>query len=153
MSITQRRSLDSNAIKLIAILAMTVDHIAWAVFPGYPRAALPLLMHLIGRITCPIMCYFIAEGFHYTHDVRKYTARLFLFALFSHFCYLYASNDFVDWHSFIPFYYGSLLNQTSVMWSLAWGLVMLRVANSDKIVDRLEPLLIILICVVSFPSD
>ena len=52
MSITQRRSLDSNAIKLIAILAMTVDHIAWAVFPGYPRAALPLLMHLIGRITC-----------------------------------------------------------------------------------------------------
>lgn len=76
MSITQRRSLDSNAIKLIAILAMTVDHIAWAVFPGYPRAALPLLMHLIGRITCPIMCYFIAEGFHYTHDVRKYTARL-----------------------------------------------------------------------------
>lgn len=38
MSITQRRSLDSNAIKLIAILAMTVDHIAWAVFPGYPRA-------------------------------------------------------------------------------------------------------------------
>ena len=110
-------------------------------------------MHLIGRITCPIMCYFIAEGFHYTHDVRKYTARLFLFALFSHFCYLYASNDFVDWHSFIPFYYGSLLNQTSVMWALAWGLVMLRVANSDKIVDRLKPLLIILICVVSFPSD
>ena len=153
MSITQRRSLDSNAIKLIAILAMTVDHIAWAVFPGYPRAALPLLMHLIGRITCPIMCYFIAEGFHYTHDVRKYTARLFLFALFSHFCYLYASNDFVDWHSFIPFYYGSLLNQTSVMWSLAWGLVMLRVANSDKIADRLKPLLIILICVLSFPSD
>ena len=153
MSITQRRSLDSNAIKLIAILAMTVDHIAWAVFPGYPRAALPLLMHLIGRITCPIMCYFIAEGFHYTHDVRKYTARLFLFALFSHFCYLYASNDFVDWHSFIPFYYGSLLNQTSVMWSLAWGLVMLRVANSGRIADRLKPLLIILICVASFPSD
>ena len=85
MSITERRFLDSNAIKLIAILAMTVDHIAWAVFPGYPRAALPLLMHLIGRITCPIMCYFIAEGFHHTHDVRKYTARLFLFAFLSHF--------------------------------------------------------------------
>ena len=153
MSITEHRFLDSNAIKLIAILAMTVDHIAWAVFPGYPRAALPLLMHLIGRITCPIMCYFIAEGFHHTHDVRKYTARLFLFAFLSHFCYLYASADFIDWHSFIPFYYGSLLNQTSVMWSLAWGLVMLRVANSGRIADRLKPLLIILICVASFPSD
>ena len=47
MSITQRRSLDSNAIKLIAILAMTVDHIAWAVFPGYPRAAHHLPDHVL----------------------------------------------------------------------------------------------------------
>ena len=153
MSITEHRFLDSNAIKLIAILAMTVDHIAWAVFPGYPRAALPLLMHLIGRITCPIMCYFIAEGFHHTHDVRKYTARLFLFAFLSHFCYLYASADFIDWHSFIPFYYGSLLNQTSVMWSLAWGLVMLRVANHPGYSQLKKTLLVVLICLVSFPSD
>ena len=36
----QRKGLDSNAIKLIAILAMTIDHIAWAAFPGYPREAL-----------------------------------------------------------------------------------------------------------------
>ena len=113
------KGLDSNAIKLIAILAMTVDHIAWAVFPGYPREWLPLAMHLVGRLTCPIMCYFIAEGFHHTRDVRKYTARLFAFAVISHFCYIYASADFVDWRSFIPFYYGAVLNQTSVMWSLA----------------------------------
>ena len=153
MSITEHRFLDSNAIKLIAILAMTVDHIAWAVFPGYPRAALPLLMHLIGRITCPIMCYFIAEGFHHTRDVRKYTERLFLFALISHFCYLYASTDFAGWRSFIPFLGGSVLNQTSVMWSLAWGLVMLRVVQSGRVNSRLKPLLVLLICAVSFPSD
>ena len=66
----QKPSLTSNAIKLIAILAMTLDHIAWAVWPGYPREFLPLLLHLIGRITCPIMCYFVAEGFHYTLGVK-----------------------------------------------------------------------------------
>lgn len=148
-----KKTLSSNAIKLIAIAAMTVDHVAWAVFPGYPRAALPLLMHLIGRITCPIMCYFIAEGYHYTHDVRKYTARLFLFAVLSHFCYIFASTDFVDWHSFIPFYYGSVLNQTSVMWPLAWGLVMLRTVNSEKLSGGVKVLLILLICLVSFPGD
>ena len=120
--IEQGGRLDSNMIKLIAIIAMTVDHIAWAVFPGYPAAPLPVVMHLIGRITCPVMCYFIAEGFHYTRDVRKYTARLFIFAVISHFAYIFASNDYVDWHSFIPFYYGQALNQTSVMWPLAWGL-------------------------------
>lgn len=41
--------------------------------------------------------------------------------------------DFVDVKSFIPFYYGSLVNQTSVMWSLAWDLVMLRAVNSRQI--------------------
>lgn len=147
------KGLDSNAIKLIAILAMTVDHIAWAVFPGYPRDWLPLAMHLVGRLTCPIMCYFIAEGFHHTRDIRKYTARLFVFAVISHFCYIYASADFVDWRSFIPFFYGAVLNQTSVMWSLAWGLVMLRVVNSKKLPHGTQVLLILLICAVSFPSD
>lgn len=149
----QRKGLNSNAIKLIAILAMTIDHIAWAAFPGYPRAALPLAMHLIGRITCPVMCYFIAEGYHYTHDVDKYTARLFVFAVISHFAYIFASNDFSGWRSFIPFSGGNVLNQTSVMWSLAWGLVMLRAANSDKLSAAGKTLVIILICLVSFPSD
>ena len=55
MPLTEKKPLSSNAIKLIAIAAMTVDHIAWAVFPGYPKEFLPLLMHIIGRITCPIM--------------------------------------------------------------------------------------------------
>ena len=148
-----KKTMDANQIKLLAILAMTIDHIAWLVFPGYSKAPLALLMHLIGRMTCPIMCFFIAEGYYHTRDLNRYTLRLFVFAVISHFAYIFASQDFVDARSFIPFYYGGILNQTSVMWALAWGLVMLRVANSDKIADRLKPLLIILICVVSFPSD
>ena len=146
--------LDSNAIKIIAIVAMTIDHIAWAVFPGYPKEVLPMVMHIVGRLTCPIMCYFIAEGYHYTRDINKYTLRLFLFAIVSHFAYIFASTDYVDVKSFIPFYYGKVLNQTSVMWSLAWGLVMLRVVMSEKIQSNLLKVgLVVLICLVSFPSD
>ena len=153
MADTKPGTFNSNTIKLIAILAMTIDHIAWAVYPGYPREIVPLLMHLIGRITCPVMCYFIAEGFHYTKNINRYTARLFGFSVISHFCYIFASAEFVDWKSFIPFYYGNLLNQTSVMWSLAWGLVMLRVADSKKTGNVGKTLLILLICIISFPSD
>jgi len=148
-----KKTLNANAIKLIAILAMTADHIAWLLFPGYPREALPLALHIIGRITCPIMCYFIAEGYHHTRDVGKYTARLFVFAVISHFPYVFASADFVDWRSFIPFYYGQILNQTSVMWPLAWGLVMLRVAHSKKLGQSTQTVLILLICLISFLSD
>lgn len=146
--------MDANMIKLIAIMAMTIDHVTWMMFPGYPREFVPILLHIIGRVTCPIMCYFIAEGYHYTKNVGKYTNRLFAFAFISHFAYVFASMDFVDWKSFIPCYYGSVLNQTSVMWSLAWGLVMLRVVNSQKIrKDAVEIILAILICLISFSSD
>lgn len=145
--------LNSNALKLIAILAMTIDHIAWAAFSGYSKAALPIIMHIIGRITCPVMCYFIAEGYRYTRNINKYTARLFIFAFISHFAYIFAFGGFVDFKSFIPFYNGSVFNQTSVMWSLAWGLVMLRIAHSDKIKPALKPVLVLLVCAVSFPAD
>lgn len=150
---TKSKILDSNQLKLIAIIAMTVDHIAWAMFEGYPTALLPLVMHIIGRLTCPIMCYFIAEGYHYTRNINKYTFRLFAFAFVSHFAYIFASNDFVDFKSFIPFYYGNFLNQTSVMWSLAWGLVMLRIADSKRIKSIYKVLLVILICIITLPSD
>lgn len=145
--------LNSNELKLVAIIAMTVDHIAWAMFDGYPTAPLPIFMHIIGRLTCPIMCYFIAEGYHYTKNINKYTFRLFAFAFISHFTYIFASNAFVDFKSFIPFYYGDFLNQTSVMWSLAWGLVMQRIADSKKIKLTCKVLLVILICIITLPSD
>lgn len=150
---TKSKILNSNQLKLIAIIAMTVDHIAWAMFDGYPSALLPLVMHIVGRLTCPIMCYFIAEGYHYTRNINKYTFRLFAFAFVSHFAYIFASNDFVDFKSFIPFYYGNFLNQTSVMWSLAWGLVMLRIADSKRIKSIYRVLLVILICIITLPSD
>ncbi|MBD8929172.1 MAG: conjugal transfer protein TraX [Clostridiales bacterium] len=153
MFMTKSKILNSNQLKLIAIIAMTVDHIAWALFEGYPTALLPLVMHIIGRLTCPIMCYFIAEGYHYTRNINKYTFRLFAFAFVSHFAYIFASNDFVDFKSFIPFYYGNFLNQTSVMWSLAWGLVMLRIADSKRIKSIYKVLLVILICIITLPSD
>ena len=45
------KKLDSNIIKLIAIIAMTIDHIAWMIYPGYINEIIPIILHLIGRIT------------------------------------------------------------------------------------------------------
>lgn len=149
-----KKILNANQIKVLAIAAMTIDHIAWMVFPGYPRDPLPLIMHIIGRITCPIMCYFIAEGYHHTKHIDRYTCRLYLFAIISHFAYRFASMDFSGWDFFIPFRDGNILNQTSVMWPLAWGLVMLRVTDSSAIRKPwIKTLLILLICFITFPSD
>lgn len=144
-----KKFLNSNAIKLIAIIAMTIDHIAWAVYPGYSTEPGAIVMHIIGRITCPIMCYCIAEGFHYTHDVKKYTLRLLIFALISHVPYMLQSSAFFEFGALalVPFatggsVMGHILNQTSVMWSLAIGLIMLRVNYSENIKQSVKPFLI-----------
>ena len=153
ISDTKRRSgLSRDGLKLIAVAAMTLDHIAWLLFPGYPTQALPLILHIIGRLTCPIMCFFIAEGYHHTKNFRRYALRLLLLAIVSHFAYLYASNAYIDWHSFLPFYYGSVLNQTSVVWSLLGGLLMLRVNDLECPASR-KAVLILLLCLLTFPAD
>ncbi len=151
---TNIKKLNSNSLKLIAIIAMTVDHIAWAVFPGYSHEPVAIVLHIIGRITCPVMCFFIAEGYYYTRNINKYTLRLFVLAFISHFAYIFASGAFDGVKSFIPFYFGSFFNQTSVVWSLAWGLVLLRLNYTDKIKKTwLKMILTALICFISFPSD
>ena len=61
--------MSSNTLKIIAITAMLTDHIAWAFVPS--RSLLGQLMHIIGRLTAPIMCFLIAEGYHHTSNVKN----------------------------------------------------------------------------------
>lgn len=71
--------LNRNQLKYIAIIAMVIDHTAW----GFVEFMTPLgiTMHLMGRLTLPIMCFFIAEGFRHTHNVKRYLLRMLVFAL------------------------------------------------------------------------
>lgn len=74
--------LTATTLKIIAIAAMTIDHFAWMFVSSI--SPLGIIMHFIGRITGPVMFYFIGVGYHHTKDVRKYTARLGIFALVSY---------------------------------------------------------------------
>ena len=149
MEVSKKKGLNANQLKLIAIAAMTVDHVTSAIWPGYRTEPWILLLHIIGRITAPIMWFFVAEGFHYTRDWRKYALRLLLFAVISHFAYNFAFGI-----PFIPFQ-TSVFNQTSVIWTLFWGLILLVVANSEKLSRPpwLPYVLMALICAVSFCAD
>jgi len=52
------KSLSGNTIKIIAIIAMIIYHTGWAFVENNSVPA--MLMHTIGKLTGPIMCYFIA---------------------------------------------------------------------------------------------
>lgn len=141
------KGFNSNQLKLIAILTMTVDHVISVIYPNYPKVWWILLLHLIGRFTAPTMWFFIAEGYHYTHNLKKYIGRLFLFAFISHFAYNFAFGI-----PFLPFQ-TSVFNQTSVIWSLAWGVVALYISDCPKIKGGMKMVLITIICVITFCSD
>lgn len=141
------KGLNANQLKLIAIIAMTVDHLTWTFFPGYSTEWFVILLHIFGRITAPIMWFFIAEGYHHTHNIKKYASRLFLLALISHFAY-----NFCFGIPFIPFQ-TTAFNQTGVVWSLAWGLVLLYIYDKTQWKSWQKSLIAIIICLITFPSD
>ena len=116
---TKQKGFNGNQLKLFAIIAMTIDHLTSVIWPGYHYEWWIIALHIIGRLTAPTMWFMIAEGYHYTRNVKKYITRLFLFAVVSHFAYNFAFGI-----PFIPFKTG-VFNQTSVMWPLAWGVVAL----------------------------
>jgi len=111
--------LSGNALKVIAIVAMTIDHLAWVGIETYEQAETPLqiFLHVIGRLTAPMMIFFVAEGYHHTHDYRRYLRRLFMLAIVSHFAFCYFNMS-----GFNPFD-NLLFNATSIAWPLLWGLL------------------------------
>ena len=74
-------SLNREQIKYVVIVAMLIDHIAWAFVPK--ASLLGQLMHFIGRLTGPTMAYFIVEGYLHTRNVKRYAFRLGIFAVIS----------------------------------------------------------------------
>ncbi len=77
--------LTGSELKYIAILAMLCDHIAYLFVPS--DSVLYGVMRCIGRTTAPVMCFFISEGFHHIHNLKKYFLRLGVFAVVSHFAF------------------------------------------------------------------
>ena len=57
-------------LKLLAMLAMTADHIGAVFFPEIP------LLRWIGRLAMPVLCFFIGEGLRHTRSPRRYLLRL-----------------------------------------------------------------------------
>jgi len=75
------KGLNKTQLQLIAILAMVIDHTAW----GFVEFMSPLgqIMHIFGRLTLPIMCFFVAEGYRHTSNVNRYIYRMLTFAILS----------------------------------------------------------------------
>ena len=94
--------LNSGALKWIALITMLIDHIGAillerGVISAYNQglssalsydasiffSKMDFIIRQIGRISFPIFCFLLVEGFYHTSNKKKYALRLFLFAYIS----------------------------------------------------------------------
>lgn len=102
----RKKGLSGSTLKLIAIVAMFIDHFAAIILDRYlvsigilslnqDTVLLPenrtmliiycidLAMRLIGRLGFPLFCFLLVEGYYHTRNKAKYGMRLAMFALIS----------------------------------------------------------------------
>ncbi len=65
-----KKGLNGNQLKLIALIAMTVDHMGVVLFPQQ------ILFRIIGRLALPIYAFMIAEGCVHTRNMARYLGML-----------------------------------------------------------------------------
>lgn len=102
-STARPRGLSGNALKIIAMVTMLIDHIGAVIIEpgifhtpdqaavqavlateaGLKWIAVDQVLRTVGRIAFPIFCFLLVEGFLHTKDVKKYLMRLLAFALIS----------------------------------------------------------------------
>ena len=73
--------MNRQQIKLLAITAMTIDHIALVFVSS--GSILYYAMRLIGRLTAPLMAFMLTEGYWYTRSRSQYLLRMVVFAFIS----------------------------------------------------------------------
>lgn len=116
----KKRGVTASDLKYIAILAMLIDHCAYLFIDS--DSLLYGCMRMVGRITAPVMCFFISEGYHYTRNIKKYFLRLGIFAVISHFAFAFCFNgDFLAG------------GKESVIATLFLSLLAVHIWNSEKI--------------------
>ena len=111
-----RTNLDTNFLKLFAILTMVVDHVGTVFFPQHPE------FRWVGRLAFPIFCYCLTVGLMYTRDIRRYLGRLALFAVVSQPFFALAFHPHNFWEE---------LTSWNIFVTLFFSLLAINVLNAD----------------------
>lgn len=144
-----KTNLDTDFIKIIAVVSMTIDHIGGAFFPQYPA------FRWIGRIAFPLFCYCLTVGMMYTGDIKKYLLRLGTFAVISQPFWILAFNsDDISGNIFnlnifftlIVSLLGACGFKERKWWLFILALILLNVINFDYAMTGLILILIFYLC-------
>ena len=122
--------MTTSMLKVIAILLMLIDHTGAVIFPD------AIIPRLIGRLSFPIFAYLIMVGYTKTKSFSKYLTRLFIFAALSQIPFSLAFGEkftLLSFSDFIVFFVGSPNPHLNVFFTLALGLLAIRVWDKEEL--------------------
>ena len=76
------RKLSGYHLKYIALFSMLLDHIG-VIYQSRLSQMAYFLLRAVGRLSFPLFCFILVEGFFHTKNRKKYQQRLLIFALLS----------------------------------------------------------------------
>lgn len=124
-------------LKIIAVIAMTTDHVASLFLKG-GNVYVYSFMRCVGAMTFPIMAYLICEGYRKTSDLSKYKKRILIFSIASMLPYALA--------------FGFKSYGLNVGFTLLFGIYAIDIY--EKINSKiLKTLLISVLCIASYEFD
>ncbi|MDO5392054.1 MAG: TraX family protein [Eubacteriales bacterium] len=116
----RQKGLSASSLKTLAAICMFIDHLDYLVLRCFPQTSLlEYFCRGIGRISFPVFCFLLTEGFLHTSSRARYAARLCIFAILSELPYDMAfSETFSFLHSQNIFF--TLLIGLLVLWGMEW---------------------------------
>lgn len=131
MVLYQWKGLSGSALKVIALISMTVDHIAYYLMDH--GTLLYDVMRTVGRMAFPIFAFLLVEGYDHTRSTRKYALNLLAFALISE----------------IPWWLLNHDNTHNVFFTLLLGLIAIEGIKKPGKKPLLWAVLMITICTIA----
>ena len=119
---------NSFDLKIIAFIAMLVDHIGYFFYYLFDSSTYYTLRG-IGRISMPIFAFFIYQGFKHTSNLKAYFKRLIAFASITQIIVLIMG--IIAW-KLKPGYSLRFYLDLNIVFSFALGIVFLYVINSFR---------------------
>jgi len=137
-----------TTLQMIAVLAMVCDHFA-CVFLQPENSILSLgketnsliynVFRIVGRVSFPVFCFLLVQGFLMTKNLNKYIMRIFLFAILSEVPYdLAFSGVLID------------RKDQNVMFTLLLGLVILSWLRRFEANWAVEGIIVLSGCILAF---
>ena len=119
--------MSSFSLKIIAIIAMTLDH--WNVILGGS-----IYMRMLGRLSFPIFSFLIGEGYRHTKNKEKYFVKIFLYSLLLQ----------------IPLYFlYSKEENLNIFFTLASGILLLSIFENNRMNNLIKYFCALILLIIS----